>query len=108
MPFNTAGFALILNLSVDVTNGINKISVFTNVNEKTKQTIEFAAATSNEYGGSVVADNLPLSFAITGGEVVQAIGLYHDTTYVAYIAVDEVTDVNDYVYVVDSITINLT
>ena len=108
MPFITAGFALILNLAVDATDGINQVSVFTNISEKTKQSITFATATSNDYGGSVVSNNTPLSFSIPAGETVQAIGLYHGTTYVGYIAVTEVTDSNAYVYVIDSITINLT
>lgn len=108
MPFNSDGFALILDLTTDAANGINKISIFTNITETAKQTITFADATSNEYGGSVAGNNLPLSFNISAGHIVQAIGVYHDTTQVGYIEVTEVTDVNAYVYVVDSITINLT
>ena len=108
MPFNTAGFALVLDLATDATSGINKVSVYTNLALKTSQTITFGTPSSNEYGGSVVSSNTPLSFNITANEIVQAIGLFHDATQIAYIEVTEVTDTNAYVYVIDSITINLT
>ena len=74
----------------------------------TKQAITFAAATGTEFGGSVSASNLPLTFSITGGQTVQAIGLYHGVIAVAYIDVADVTDVNDYQYLVDTALFNVT
>jgi len=107
MPLEELGYELALDQLTDATNGINKISIFTDLSEKTSQAITFAAASGNEFGASVAANNLPLTFAITGGETVQAIGLYHDTTKVGYIEVTEVTDTNNFNYVVVTLTINI-
>ena len=74
----------------------------------TKKAITFASATGTEFGGSVSASNLPLTFSITGGQTVQAIGLYHGVIAVAYIDVADVTDVNDYQYLVDTALFNVT
>jgi len=74
----------------------------------TKQAITFASATGTEFGGSVSASNLPLSFSITGGQTVQAIGLYHGVIAIAYIDVADATDVNDYQYIVDTTLFNVT
>lgn len=108
MPLYEAGFEFALDLLTDATDGINKISIFTDTYETTKQTITFGAASGSEFSGTVVSSNTPLTFSITAGSTVQAIGLYHDTTLVGYIDVADVTDSNAYQYVVDSVTINLT
>jgi len=84
MAFQELGYELTLDLLTDATNGINKVSLFTNVVEKTKQTINFAAAAGTSAGASVAMSDAEIVFAIDASEVVQAVGLYHDTTYVAY------------------------
>jgi len=83
MPFTELGLELTLDLLTDATNGINKVSIFSNLAETAKQTINFAAAAGNENVATVVMSDAELVFNITAGEIVQAVGLYHDTTYVA-------------------------
>ena len=82
MPLTEVGYAFALDLLTDPTDGINKVSIFTNLSEKTKQTVNFSAATSTANGGQVVMSDTELLFDISAGEIVQAVGLYHDTTYV--------------------------
>lgn len=107
MPLEELGYELALDQLTDATNGINYISIFTDIVEVTKQAITFASASGNEFGASVAANNLPLTFSITAGHTVQAIGLYHGITKVGYIEVTEVTDANAFNYVVDTLTINV-
>lgn len=73
----------------------------------TRQSLTFGAATANAYGGSIVSSNTPLTFDIIGGHIVQAVGLYHNETKVAYALVSNATDANNFQYVIDSVTINL-
>lgn len=73
----------------------------------TRQSITFGTASGNAYGGSVVSDNTPLTFDIVGGQIVQAVALYHNTTKLAYALVSNATDANDFQYVIDSVTINV-
>ena len=84
MPFTELGYELTLDLLTDATNGINKVSIFTNVTETAKQTVNWAAASGGETSASVVMSDAELSFSISAGHIVQAVGLYHDTTYIAY------------------------
>lgn len=74
----------------------------------TKKALTFDDATSNDYGGTVEGNNLSLLFDIDGGQTVQAIGIYHAATLIAYEEVTNVTDTNDFQYSVDSVVINIT
>ena len=80
MPFTELGLELTLDLLTDPTNGINKVSIFSNLAETAKQTINFAAAAGNENAATVVMSDTELVFNITAGEIVQAVGLYQGTT----------------------------
>ena len=84
MPMTQAGYAFALDLLTDPTAGINKVSIFTSLAETAKQTVNFSVATSTENGGTVVMSDAELLFDITAGEIVQAVGLYHNTTYVGF------------------------
>ena len=82
MPLLAAGYALALDQLTDATNGINKISIFTNIVETDKQTLNFSAAAGYDTYGTVNMTATDLVFNILAGHIVQAVGLYKDTTYV--------------------------
>ena len=106
MPLNTAGFKLALDVLTDATDGINYITVISNIAATNTKAITFAAATSTEYGGSVLDSSTPTTFGPFGStETIQAIGLFHGTTQVGVAEVTEVTDTESFYYVVDSVTI---
>ena len=109
MGLNTAGFALALDQLTDATLGINKIAIDLGTGGVTaSQTITFAAAVGSGSNGTVAGNNLPLTFAIPGGDRVEAIELYNGTTNLGYISVPTVEDANNYDYVVDTLTITMT
>jgi hypothetical protein len=71
----------------------------------TAQTITFGSATASEFGGSISANNLPLTYTITGGQTVQAILLGHNSFDESVtITVAQVTDSNDYQYSIDTLS----
>lgn len=109
MSLNTAGFALALDQLTDATSGINKIALdYGTGGVSTAQTITFAAAVGSASNGTVAADNLPITFAVTGGDRVEEINLYNGTTLLGSINVTDATDANNFDYVVDTLTITMT
>ena len=80
MPFTELGLELTLDLLTDATNGINKVSIFTNIVELAKQDITFDAASGNESAATVKMTATDLVFNVSAGHIVQAVGLYQGTT----------------------------
>lgn len=78
-----AGYALNLDLFTDATNGINKLSVYTDLTEITAQTVNFSAASGTDTSGTVVMSDASLVFNVEAGHVVEAIGLKNGTTLLA-------------------------
>ena len=108
MAMTAAGFALALDQLTDATNGINKVSIFSNLAETAKQTISFAAASGTDNYGTVVMSDAELVFNIGAGEIVQAVGLYHDTTHIAtYIFPSQFNFTNAGTFTLTDLTIRL-
>ena len=108
MSLNTAGFELALNALTDATDGINKIAIDKDLDGITaSQTITFDAAVGGLGSGSVEGNNLPITFTIPGGQRVESILLYNDTTVVGSINATADDD-NTYDYVIDTLTITMT
>lgn len=109
MGLNAAGFELALDALTDLTTGINKLAVDLDLDGITaSQTITFSAAVGGSSSGSVVSDSV-LTFSIPGGQRVTRLLLYNGTTLLGTADISpEVTDANDFDYVVDSVTITLT
>jgi len=86
---NHLGMELALDQLTDPTNGINKVSIFTDIFQTDTQTITWNAAVGvgaeEPFTGSVSMNATDLIFNITAGATVQAVGLYKDSTYVGYI-----------------------
>lgn len=113
MPLNEDGFALALDQLTDATNGINKVNLGCFVGTPTltvpgsAQTITFDAAVGAATSGSVDATGT-YTFTVPQTYRVEQIWLYQDTTLVATIDVEPVTDTVQFDYVIDSLTINMT
>lgn len=108
MPFTKEGFTLILDRLTDGTDGVNYISVYSDLAEATKQAVTFGTPSTTDSGGSVSASNLPLSFSFQDTETVQAVEIKNGTTGLGTDEVTNVTDDYDYQYVVDTLVISVT
>ncbi len=109
MGLNANGFELALDQLTDATNGINKIKLdLASGTAPAAVSITWDAAVGNTGVGTVEAANVPITISLAGGDYVQGIDLFHDTTIVANISVTDVDDANAFDYVIDSVVITMT
>ena len=100
--------AIGLDAITDPTTGINKIALDLDIaGVLTAQSVTFDAAVAGN-GSATVSLSSPITFAVPADGRTERLLLYNGTTELGFVGVTEVTDSNDFDYVVDSLVITLT